>query len=104
MNGAIATILKDKEQVGGLLDWELRLVRTKGSDGENKTEQVVNWLGSARRFWYFTEVEMPVKILFYKFDDGTLYRVDEKVCQIGFTGDKDTVNTGPIELESWIAS
>ncbi len=100
MNGAIATVLKDDEQIGGLLDWEQELIRGEGSDGANKTEKVLDWVIKARKSYHFADVEMPVTVVFYKFTEGKLYQVDRKVCNIEFTGDKNVVN-GPTEL--WVA-
>ncbi len=102
MSGPIANILKDNRQVGGLFDWDLQLVRTKGSDGTNTTEKVINRIINARKFWYYDDVEMPVTVRFYKMEDGTLHMVHREQCEIGFWGDKDVVVNSPINLEIWV--
>ncbi len=101
MNGPIANILKDNEQVGGLLDWDLQLVRTKGSDGTNTTEKVINRIIGARKFWYYADVEMPVTVRFYKKEGDMLHMVHREKCTIGFWGDKDVVVNSPISLDIW---
>ena len=102
MNGPIANILKDDEQVGGLLDWDLQLVRAKGTDGKNTTEKIINRLINARKFWYYDDVEMPVTVRFYKQEGDTLHMVHREQCTIGFWGDKDVVVNSPISLDVWI--
>ncbi len=101
MSGSIANILKDNEQVGGLLDWDLQLVRVKGSDGVNTTEKVTNRIIGARKFWYYADVEMPVTVRFYKMEGDTLHMVHREKCTIGFWGDKDVVVNSPISLDVW---
>ena len=48
MNGQLANILKGDEQIGGLLDWDIRVVSNKGSDGENQNAKVINWVVRTR--------------------------------------------------------
>ena len=102
MRGAIANLLKDDQQIGGLLDWDLQIIRGDGSDGVNRTSKVLGWKGEAQKYWYYEDVEMPVTVIFYKFENGELYQVDRKVCQLELKGDKDTVISDKIEL--WTAS
>ena len=103
MNGALAAIYKDEEQVGGLLDWTMAVAKQTGSDGENKTVKVIRRVFAARKHYHFSDVDMPVRIVFYKFEDGTLFRVHTEQCGVIFRGERDVVNTQPIDISSWIA-
>ncbi len=104
MNGAIAAIYKDKEQVGGLLDWTMTIVKNDGSDGVNKTQKVIKRVFTASKSWHFTDAEMPVMIAFYKFEDGALFQVHREQCDVTFRGDRDVVTSKPVDIDSWVAS
>ena len=102
MNGVLAAIYKEEEQIGGPLDWTVDIVKHTGSDGENKTTKVIRRVFTARKHFRFEDVEMPVRIVFFKFEEGTLFRVHTEQCGVIFRGERDVVNTQPIDISSWV--
>lgn len=62
MEGRLGAIYVGKRQVGGFLDWHVKLNLTDGTDGANATHKLQSWRVIAWAHWLFNLLEPGAKV------------------------------------------
>lgn len=99
MNGEIGSLVQDRKQIGGFLNWIIDPILTSSVRAENRVYKMVAVKATAQKFWLLSSPsQSEITALYYRLTRGKLVLITQAQVNVELGGDINKMISKSLEM------